>query len=161
MKGHWFRLTTEQAAALREAATQRIANYPRRDETINADLSPAHGRNLATAREALAKPVATGDRVVVVLTVRQAEDLSHAAGNSTSDPDSLGALFAEKGRRLNCLAAHAKLDDAIRAAGGFQPEPEAKPRRHLLSCLKVAGRWFCAGDCPNHVIVDVDAEAKR
>jgi hypothetical protein len=30
--------------------------------------------------------------------------------------------------------------------------------RHLASCLYEGGRWFCAADCPQHVIVDVDAE---
>lgn len=28
---------------------------------------------------------------------------------------------------------------------------------HLASCLYLNGRWFCAADCPLHVIVDVDA----
>lgn len=33
-----------------------------------------------------------------------------------------------------------------------------KATRHLASCQVIEGRWFCAGDCPHHVIVDVDAE---
>ena len=34
----------------------------------------------------------------------------------------------------------------------------AERQRHLASCLFENGRWFCAADCPHHVIVDVEAE---
>lgn len=55
----------------------------------------------------------------------------------------------------------------------FEPEPEPEPEptppepippvaeKHLASCLFEGGRWFCAADCPHHVIVDVDATKYR
>jgi hypothetical protein len=46
--------------------------------------------------------------------------------------------------------------------GGLRLAPEPKRRtqakRHLASCVQVAGRWLCAADCDLHVVVDVEAE---
>jgi hypothetical protein len=40
-------------------------------------------------------------------------------------------------------------------ATGYKLPAKAK---HLASCQQINEVWFCAADCPHHVIVDVDAE---
>jgi hypothetical protein len=137
MKGkHWFRLTTAEAAALREAANvRRDPGLPREP------ITKAHERTLNAAWDTLNHdPAADADRVVVVLTVRQAEALSHAAGNTTSDPESLLAVFSDKRRALNCLAAHTKLDDAIRSAGGFGIAEEHRSERTASRAFRAYAR---------------------
>ena len=37
----------------------------------------------------------------------------------------------------------------------------AKRGKHLKSCLFLNGEWFCAADCPQHVIVDKTQPAAK
>ena len=67
-------------------------------------------------------------RVTVVLTVAEAEALTSMAGQTSCDP---GAMRSTLGERAPSIAAgyraQEKLNDAIRAAGGFRGR--VRPRR--------------------------------
>ena len=45
-------------------------------------------------------------------------------------------------------------------SGEIGTGPYHRERGHLASCLFEGSRWFCAGDCPHHVVVDMEATAK-
>jgi hypothetical protein len=57
--------------------------------------------------------------VTVRLTEAEARALSHVAGNSTSAPDAMGALFRSGAQRAAAYRGHEKLDAALRG----EPEP--------------------------------------
>lgn len=65
-----------------------------------------------------------GKKVTVVLTLAEAEALTKMAGQTSCDP---GAMHSTLGERAPSIAAgyraQEKLNDAIRAAGGFRPRP--------------------------------------
>lgn len=66
--------------------------------------------------------------VRVTLTTAEADALSYAAGNTTSAPDAMEALFATRAKRDTCYRAHTKLDAAIRAA---RHEGQRRTRRRM------------------------------
>lgn len=59
--------------------------------------------------------------VVVVLSIAEADALSHAAGNTTEYPDAMEAIFQHPPQRKAAYRAHEKLDAAIQAARKKRP----------------------------------------
>lgn len=58
-------------------------------------------------------------RITLVLTIAEARALSFAAGNTTDAPDAMEAIFSHHAERKAAYRAHAKLDAAIAAVGGW------------------------------------------
>jgi hypothetical protein len=57
--------------------------------------------------------------VTITLTLAEAKALSHVAGNTTSDPYAMDAIFRTKTDIKSAYRAHQKLDDALRAAAAY------------------------------------------
>jgi len=65
--------------------------------------------------------------IMVKLTLAEARALSHAAGNTTSDPYAMEAVFRTRTEINSAYRAHQKLDDALR--GGSLMERLRHPGR--------------------------------
>ena len=85
---------------------------------LAGDLGDDDARTVTSTEEAHRIVTLMGDvlrrgGVVVALTKAEARGLSRAAGNVTSDPDALEAVYRTPQAKQAALRAHAKLDRAL------------------------------------------------
>lgn len=57
--------------------------------------------------------------ITIKLTLAEAKALSYVAGNTTSDPYAMAAVFRTKMDIKSAYRAHQKLNDALRAASAY------------------------------------------
>lgn len=131
---------------------------PRPSARLNAQVTgkarevgpaEAHERNvLAVTRRIHTKQRRLREALATVKRLRQ--ELRH-------DRRELRAVLQHKADVTDeQLEVAGKADGVDRAVA--LAEARRQGQQHLASCLFEGGRWFCAADCPHHVIVDVDAE---